>query len=382
MGVLQNNGQKKVLYIRSGPYEVDYHNYNVQEIGLGKAFLNRGYDFDIVYYTKGEDDEEVLKSTGDNCLRVLHRKGIRLLRSGIYPQVLKKFFLSQYDIVIVSEFSQIMSYMVSKRHQRVYLYNGIYYNLFFLPFLSPLYDFLYTKSIDTNIKSIFVKSVLAKQYMEEKGYHNIHVVGVGLDIDRFKGQLDISSETKELMEYMQGHDCLLYVGALSERKNFSFMVKVFNLLHQKYKRLKFICIGKGNKDYISKSLSYATEDTIADIRHIERLDNDQLRFVYPNAKAFLLPSKQEIFGMVLLEAMYLGSPVVSSINGGSLTLIPDTQYGQVVRNFDEKKWAEAVEKYLDDDNYRQKVIKAARSRIESEFVWERIADKFLQQIEK
>ncbi len=93
----------RILYIRSGPYELSFDSYNLQEVGLGKAFCEAGYDFDILYYTKKNNHNQLIE-TPNNQLRILWRRGIKLLRSGIYPQILKKKFLSQYDAVIVSEY--------------------------------------------------------------------------------------------------------------------------------------------------------------------------------------------------------------------------------------------------------------------------------------
>ena len=47
-----SNKNKRILYIRLAPYILSFDNYNLQEVGLGKAFCKMGYDFDIIYYAK------------------------------------------------------------------------------------------------------------------------------------------------------------------------------------------------------------------------------------------------------------------------------------------------------------------------------------------
>ena len=111
------------------------------------------------------------------------------------------------------------------------------------------------------------------------------------------------------------------------------------------------------------------------------MENPQLKFIYPLAKAFLLPSVLEIFGMVLLEAMYHGTPIVSSENGGSLTLMADGTCGQIVKEFDADKWADAIMKYLDDEEYAKKVMTAGQNKLKTTYNWSNIVDRFIDAME-
>jgi glycosyltransferase involved in cell wall biosynthesis len=84
--------------------------------------------------------------------------------------------------------------------------------------------------------------------------------------------------------------------------------------------------------------------------------------------------------MVLLEAMYFGSPVVSSRNGGSLTLIQDEIYGQIVYEFDIDKWCEAILKYLDNPQYAASVAEKGKEKIRNEYTWDIIVDKMISTV--
>ena len=132
----------KILYIRSAPYEADIKSYNSQEIGMATAFKKMGCVCDILLYTKNNNHDEIIENDGQK-IRILWRKGIKVLRSGIYPSILKKAFLSQYDAVICSEYSQIMSVLLLKKHHNVYIYNGPYYNLFKIKITEKIYDLLF-----------------------------------------------------------------------------------------------------------------------------------------------------------------------------------------------------------------------------------------------
>lgn len=385
---------KKILLVRSTANDIDIRGYNVQQIGLGKAFVNMGYDYDFITFKKDKKKcKEFVFYENNGCkARCIEKPRIRLLRWGINLDICKKNFLSQYDLIICLEYYQLQSYLIAKNSPNVVLYSGPYYNMFLPKFLSPFYDYLIGPKLNKLVNAVFVKSVLAKDFLERKKYTGLMNVGVALDTSRFE-TVEIKQDTKTLCDYMNDNRCILYVGALSDRKNYPFMLKLYEKLLVKNPDLKFVVIGKSvssfwhklfggkDKDYEVQCMKRTPEAVKAGIKRIERIENPQLKFVYPLCKAFLLPSKLEIFGMVLLEAMYLGAPVVTSKNGGSMTLMGDSdQYGQVVDEFDVNLWYKSVMRYLNDDSYTKKVVENGKLRVKREFNWASIANEMINTV--
>ena len=139
-------------------------------------------------------------------------------------------------------------------------------------------------------------------------------------------------------------------------------------------------IGKGKPDYVKSCFDYADSLNITDkIIYVDALPQNELKQIYEICDVFVFPTKFEIFGMVLLEAMAFGMSVVSSHNGGSSTLIIDDKYGTIVTDFDKTKWSEAICAYLDDDDLRSSICKEASERILNEFTWDKIAEKILNE---
>lgn len=385
---------KKILLVRSTANDIDIRGYNVQQIGLGKAFVNMGYDYDFITFKKDKKKcKDFVFYEKKGCkARCLEKPRIRLLRWGINLDISKKAFLSQYDLIICLEYYQLQSYLIAKNSPNVVLYSGPYYNMFLPKFLSPFYDFFIGPKLNKHVNAIFVKSVLAKDFLERKKYTGLKNVGVALDTSRFE-TVEMKQDTKELCDYMNDHRCILYVGALSDRKNYPFMLKLYEKLLDKNPDLKFVVIGKSvssfwhklfggkDKDYEVQCMKDTPEVVKAGIKRIERIENPQLKFIYPLCKAFLLPSKQEIFGMVLLEAMYLGAPVVTSKNGGSMTLMGESDlYGQVVDEFDVDFWYKSVMRFLNDDSYTKKVVDNGRQRVSRDFNWAYIANEMINTV--
>lgn len=380
---------KQILLVRATPNDLDINAYNVQQVGIGKSLVNKGYNYDFITFKKHAPRKETVFYEKDGCrAKCIELPRTRVLRWGINTDICKKEFLDQYDLIICQEYYQLETYLISCKSNQVAMYTGPYYNMFLPKCFSPIYDFFFTKKINQQIPYKFVKSVLAYDFMEKKGYTGLTNVGVALDTSRF-ADVEILPETKQLIDFMKANQCLLYVGSLIERKNYPFLLETYKKMLQRNPEIKLVLIGKskvsgiekylGKKDsaYAAKYDKMLTEKEKAGIYHLERLANPQLRYIYPLAKAFLLPSILEIFGMVLLEAMYFGAPVVSSRNGGSLTLMADGKCGQIVEEFDAEKWCDAISKYLDDPQYAKNVADAAMKKVKEEYTWDAITQKML-----
>lgn len=371
----------KILYVRSGPYQVDPNSYNLQELGLASAFHKYGYQCDVMYYHKEKDFDQVIEKNGEK-INVLWRHGIRILRSGVYPQILKKDVLDRYDFVICSEYSQIMSVLLCKK-ARTYIYNGPYYNLFKIPFIELMYDALFSKYINKKAEKIFCKTEMASNYIAKKGMTNTTVTGVGLDIEKFEKEIVIKPATKDLLDKMLGHRNFLYIGSIIKRKNIKLLVEAFVEM-KKYENtddVQLVLIGKGDKSYTKYCCSLVPENLRKDIIWCSFIENAQTKFVYQEATAFLLPSIQEIFGMVLLEAMYFNTPVISSHSAGASTLIESGENGIIVEEFDRVKWAKAMWSLINESGNAEELGKSARETIRNEFMWDGIAKKMLRYIE-
>lgn len=382
---------KRILLVRSTPNDIDISGYNVQQVGLGRAFVDMGYHYDFITFKRDKNNcqEFVFYENNGFQARCIEKPRMRFFRWGINMDICKKEFLDQYDLIICQEYYQMESYLIARSSPNVTLYSGPYYNMFLPKFLSPIYDKFIGPKLNRSVKAIMVKSVLAQDFLAQKGYMNLMNVGVALDTSRFE-HIEIKSETKVLMNYMNENRCLLYVGALSDRKNYPFLLELYSKLLEKEPDLKFVVIGRSvsafwhklfggkDEDYEKECIKNVPEKVLAGIKRIERMENPQLKYIYPLCQTFLLPSKLEIFGMVLLEAMYLGAPVVSSKNGGSMTLMGESdQYGQIVDEFDVGQWAEAVLRYMNDEDYTKRVKDNAQRLIKEDYTWDRIAKRML-----
>jgi D-inositol-3-phosphate glycosyltransferase len=112
----------------------------------------------------------------------------------------------------------------------------------------------------------------------------------------------------------------------------------------------------------------------ANVNFIGSLDQESLALYYAAADVCAVPSLTESFGLVALEAMACGTPVVGTRVGGLQTLIEHGQSGLLVPAGDDQALADAVEQVLTDHRLRMHLAHGARDRAEH-FTWQSVGDK-------
>jgi D-inositol-3-phosphate glycosyltransferase len=105
-------------------------------------------------------------------------------------------------------------------------------------------------------------------------------------------------------------------------------------------------------------------------------DQDSLQYYYAAADVLVMPSHYESFGMVALEAMACGTPVIASDVGGLSTLVQDGKTGFRVKVNDSAALASAIEKLMDDEARRRRMGYRAACFAE-DYSWQKVVDKLV-----
>jgi len=106
-------------------------------------------------------------------------------------------------------------------------------------------------------------------------------------------------------------------------------------------------------------------------------DDGEVRRWYARASLFCLPSEQEGFGIVFLEAMASGLPVVSTTAAAIPEVVPDQRAGLLVAPRDPAALAAALVRLLEDPTLVSQLRDFGRGHART-YGWERVADRFLQ----
>lgn len=375
----------KILIVRNYPSYMDVHfnTYNIQEIGLAKALIRSGHECDIIFWSDMEEKTVDYKFDKNKHLKVFYRRGKNVLKNAIYNNL--DNLIEEYDIIQPCEYNQYQAWLLAKRYpQKTVIYHGPYYSDFNKRYnlMCKVFDMFFLRRYKKQSTKFVVKSKLAKKFLLSKGIkdENIHVVGVGIDLDA----LSVPQE-RELREFINDIDTfkdsikLLYVGRFEERRNIPFLFDILKKVATLNSNVKLIMIGSGNEEYIDNCMSYAKEiGVLKYIYRIERLEQKYLSYVYEKADFFLLPTKYEIFGMVLLEAMYFGMVVLTTENGGSDMLISDGENGFILDDAKPQEWANKIINMVENKRLYQAISEQAHDSIKNWFIWDTLVDGFIK----
>lgn len=372
----------KVLIVRPFPDILQLHAYNVQEIGLAKALTVRGIECGVVLY-HGQKPDKTEDYSFDRDGReytfpVYWLKGYNFLKNGFMPSV--KNLIPMYDVIQVHEYDQLLSWkLYSNMKKPTLIYHGPYYHEFARGYnlKCKVFDALFLKKRSCEQVLALAKSELAAKFLQKKGFQNVRTVGVGIDSDNFSEQ---KRETlKPLVDRDTSKIRLLYVGKIEERRNVFFLVDLFEELKRRNDCFQLVIIGNGEEEYLNRFLEKTKSwREKGDIIYFPEAAQKELASVYRNTDLFVFTSNYDIFGMVLLEALFFGLPVISTWNGGSSVLLKDGVNGYIMEEFDVGCWAKKIESIFANQQNYQSMKKEAHKLIEEGFLWDNLADRFVE----
>lgn len=373
----------KILIIRNYPSYMNVSNgtYNIQEIGLAKALVRKGHRCDVLFWT--DKREEVVEVPVDcsGIVHVYYRRGLTAMKNTVYSGCRELF--DEYDILQPSEYNQIESWLLAGKYpNKTIIYHGPYYSPFNKRYnmMCKVFDVLFLGRYIKKGTKFLVKSGLAKDLLQGKGIaqENVEVVGVGMD-SQMLTSTEATCDSPLFLRMCEDTGLkLLYIGRIEPRRNIPFLLNVFRRVLTRNPEATLYMIGTGEPEYREKVSSLIDELQLRDrICWQEKMEQRYLSRIYGLADFFLLPTEYEIFGMVLLEAMYYGNVVLTTPNGGSSMLVENGANGFIMDSADEEAWADCINKlYRNPDAMRQVGMQAAKT-VAERYTWDSLADVIL-----
>lgn len=367
----------KVLIVRPFPERLNINAYNVQEIGLARALRKKGVDCDIVFFNGKDGDRTEAIEDG---ITIYWLGGINIFKNGLFFRL--KQLTENYDVIQVHEYDQIQSWLIYTFGRKpVVIYHGPYYDSFNRGYnlKCRVFDalFLPFSKGGKNRAVCATKSLFAADFLRSKGFKHVKAVGVGLNVASFD---DDATEISE--KWSLSPECFnaVYVGKLEERRNISFLMDLAQRAAESYKDFKLTVVGKFDdlqyKEKVGKKFYELVDKGV--INYAERASQKELASLYSMADVFLFTTNYDIFGMVLLEAMYYGVVPLSSLNGGSVTLIENGCDGFVFKEYDTEKWMGIIKALHDDPELLGSLKRNAHRKIQEHFTWDALSQQFIE----
>lgn len=196
---------------------------------------------------------------------------------------------------------------------------------------------------------------------------------------RYPGQylsLELAEQLQTSIAYDFSNPYLLFVSTIEPRKNINSLISAFNYLKSKHKiDHHLIMIGQKGWNYESIFKNIENSPWQEQIHHLGYLSDQQVALFYSQADVFVYPSYYEGFGLPILEAMTLGSPVVTS-NSSSLPEVAGDA-ALLINPDDFMELAEAILRVISDTKLRQKLIQKGKERAKL-FSWKKTARQTLK----
>ena len=211
-------------------------------------------------------------------------------------------------------------------------------------------------------------SKMAEAYVSKHVPGHYDIIPNGIDVERF------SPDVSPIEEFCDGKQNILFLGRLERRKGLIYLIKAYQQVKQAIPNSRLIIAGPGTrlrKPYEKWVKNQGLEDVVF-VGYVS--ESDKPRY-YKTADVYCSPAtSRESFGIVLLEAMAVGKPIVASNIDGYSTVVTHGEDGLLVPPKDSRGLAQALITVMSDETLRQQMGAMGRLKAD-EYSWEHVAQR-------
>jgi phosphatidylinositol alpha-mannosyltransferase len=203
---------------------------------------------------------------------------------------------------------------------------------------------------------------------------SFEVIPNGVDTDFF------SPEAEPLPHLVDGMRNVLFVGRFDPRNGLKHMLRAFSLLRERRDDVRLVVLGDGPLRGVYRRL--VPSEVRGDVLFEGRVDQLRPRYL-ASAEILCTPCQLASFGMVLLEAMSAGVPVVASRNSGFERLLENGRQGLLIDPPDhELRFAAALDLLLEDLELARRMGAAGRQLALAAYAWPVVVDRLEELYER
>jgi phosphatidylinositol alpha-mannosyltransferase len=189
------------------------------------------------------------------------------------------------------------------------------------------------------------------------------------------------AEAEPIPQYLDGKRNILYLGRLEKRKGLPTLLEAYRRLKPQMPDTRLIVVG-GDGGLRQGAERFVYQNKIEDVVFVGYVSEDDKARYFKTADVYCAPNTGgESFGLVLLEAMAAGTPVVASSIEGFADVLTHEQEGLLVPVRDSEAMCEALLRLLRDDGAREAMGKAG-AQTSTAFSWDRMSGLILRYYEE
>jgi phosphatidylinositol alpha-mannosyltransferase len=176
---------------------------------------------------------------------------------------------------------------------------------------------------------------------------------------------------------MDGRPNILFVGRMEKRKGFRFLMRALPYVVEAVPDARLIVAGAYEKEDKEPFVRYARMHGLTSVKFVGRISAAELPRYYKTCDVFCAPSTGfESFGIVLLEAMAAGKPIVATDIFGYRSVVDQGQEGMLVEPENERALAEALIVLLRNPDLRHEMGERGRRKA-ARYDWSLVARQVL-----
>ncbi|MCX6788972.1 MAG: glycosyltransferase family 4 protein [Candidatus Jorgensenbacteria bacterium] len=168
---------------------------------------------------------------------------------------------------------------------------------------------------------------------------------------------------------------VVFAGGISIRKGVHYLLKAFSELNLPNSEL--ILVGT-----VEPEMSTFLKKYEGHYKLIGHVNQKTLHEYYSNSSVFVLNSIEEGFGMVIIQAMACGLPVIATINTGGPDIINDGVEGFIIPIRDVEKLKEKLSYLYENQDICKQMGQSAKERVSSGFTWDDYGDRMVREYER
>ncbi|HEY7525056.1 MAG TPA: glycosyltransferase family 4 protein [Candidatus Limnocylindrales bacterium] len=233
---------------------------------------------------------------------------------------------------------------------------------------SPAYEFgsRVLQGYANRLHGRIAVSAAARHFIDRYFPGDYKVIPNGVDVERYRRAVPIA-------RWQDGTRNVLFVGRLEPRKGLLELLKAFRILRKTGCQCRLLVVGSGPQE--REARRYVLTRRLRGVEFLGRVSDREKAQLFKTADVYVSPATgRESFGIVLLEAMAAGTPVVCSDIHGYKGVVRRGREGLLVPPRKPKAIAGAIGRLLADDELRAQMAESGQERAE-DFSWSRVTGK-------
>lgn len=223
---------------------------------------------------------------------------------------------------------------------------------------------------------VTVVSAAVSREADSYGISKVRIIPNGVDLDRFN-ETETSFNIRGSLAIRQDDQLIMAIGILHERKGFQYLIKALALVKRDEERVKLFIIGKDG-GYAKKLQELAKAQQVTDrVVFTGYVDSKTKLAIMMEADILVIPSSIEAFGLVALEAMAMGKPIVSTRVGGLASIFKNEKTALLVEPKSPQSLAKAIVRLLRNSDLRIRLSENSKCAV-MRFCWNTIIEKYLE----